>query len=61
MMGFLGASPDACVYDPHCEITEGIAEFKCPYSKREVSDGSLQRQQFLLPLQRWEFLLKGYT
>ena len=26
----------AHIYDPHCEITEGIAEFKCPYSKREV-------------------------
>ena len=36
-MGFLGASPDARVTDPHCELTEGIAEFKCPYSKREVS------------------------
>lgn len=36
-MGFLSASPDARVYNPHCEITEGIAEFKCPYSKREVS------------------------
>ena len=35
-MGFLGASPDARVSDPHCELTEGIAEFKCPYSKREV-------------------------
>ena len=35
-MGFLGASPDVRVSDPHCELTEGIAEFKCPYSKREV-------------------------
>ena len=36
-MGFLGASLDARVTNPHCELTEGIAEFKCPYSKREVS------------------------
>ena len=36
-MGFLGASPDAHVTDPHCELMEGIAEFECPYSKREVS------------------------
>ena len=33
-IGFLGASPDARVTDPHCELMEGIAEFKCPYSKK---------------------------
>ena len=26
-MGFLGASPDACVTDPYCELPEGIAKF----------------------------------
>ena len=32
-MGWLGASPDAKVYDPSCIDCNGIAEFKCPYSK----------------------------
>ena len=34
--GWLGASPDAKVFDPSCEKV-GIAEFKCPYAKRDVS------------------------
>ena len=34
--GWLGASPDARVVDPSCGLT-GIAEFKCPYSKRDKS------------------------
>ena len=32
---WLGASPDAWVYDPTCN-SHGIAEFKCPYSKADV-------------------------
>ena len=32
--GWLGASPDAKVFDPSFSITNGIAEFKCPYSKQ---------------------------
>ena len=34
--GWLGASPDAKVFDPSCEKV-GIAEFKCPCAKRDVS------------------------
>ena len=34
--GWLGASPDAQVIDPSCNLT-GIAEFKCPYAKRDQS------------------------
>ena len=36
-MGWFGASPDACVIDPHSEFPDGIAEFKCPYSKKELT------------------------
>ena len=35
--GWLGASPDAWIHDPSCESPNGIAEFKCPYSKADVS------------------------
>ena len=35
--GWLGASPDAKVFDPSCSTINGIAEFKCPYSKRDKS------------------------
>ena len=35
--GWLGASPDAWVTDPSCNPSQGIAEFKCPYSKRCVT------------------------
>ena len=35
--GWLGASPDARVYDPSSSKCNGIAEFKCPYSKRGKS------------------------
>ena len=34
--GWLGASPDAKVFDPSCKEV-GIAEFKCPYTKRDMS------------------------
>ena len=34
--GWLGASPDTRVVDPSCDLV-GIAEFKCPYSKRHQS------------------------
>ena len=36
-MGWLGASPDARVTDPHSDFPEGIAEFKCPFSKKELA------------------------
>ena len=36
-MGWLGASPDTCVTDPHSNLPDGIAEFKCPFSKKEVT------------------------
>lgn len=34
--GWLGASPDARVFDPSCKL-DGIAEFKCPYATRNES------------------------
>ena len=36
-MGWFGASPDARVTDPHSDFPDGIAEFKCPYAKREMT------------------------
>ena len=36
-MGWLGASPDAVVTDPSVDLQDGIAEFKCPYTKRDLS------------------------
>ena len=35
--GWLGASPDAKVLDPLHSLHNGIAECKCPYSKRDKS------------------------
>ena len=35
-MGWLGASPDAFVIDPSEIICNGIVEFKCPFSKKDV-------------------------
>ena len=46
--GWLGASPDAKVYDPSCNDSNGIVEFKCPYSKRDKSPQDLCQDQFLL-------------
>ena len=36
-MGWLAASPDAKVVDPSFQPPNGIAEFKCPFSKRDKS------------------------
>lgn len=35
-MGWLGASPDAFVTDPSVLMPHGIAEFKCPFSKKDI-------------------------
>ena len=35
--GWLGASPDAWVTDPSVHSKHGIAEFKCPYAKANVT------------------------
>ena len=37
IMGWLGASPDAFVNDPTSLLSCGIAEFKCPFSKKDVN------------------------
>ena len=37
MMGWLGASPDAHVIDQVEALYNGIAEFKCPYTKKDLS------------------------
>ena len=34
--GWLGASPDAFVFDPTNVLSNGIVEFKCPYSTRPM-------------------------
>lgn len=34
---FLGASPDAVVYDPTEVVPFGLEEIKCPYSCRQVT------------------------
>ena len=36
-MGWPGASPDALVSDPSSQLNSGIAEFKCPFSKKDKS------------------------
>ena len=35
-MGWLGASLDAHITDPQSDFPNDIAEFKCPFSKKEV-------------------------
>ena len=35
--GWLGASPDALVTDISCTQQKGIAEVKCPFSKRDIT------------------------
>ena len=37
IMGWLGASPGAFVDDPTSLLSCGIVEFKCPFSKKDVS------------------------
>ena len=51
--GWFGASPDAKVYDPSSHANcHGIAEFKCPYSKRDISpQEACQDPQFCCELQ----------
>ena len=34
---WLGASPDAWIIDPSVSNSKGIAEFKCPFSKAEMT------------------------
>ena len=36
-MGWLGASPDSFVADPSNILSDGIAEFKCPFTKKDLS------------------------
>ena len=36
-MGWFGATPDAFVTDPHSTFPNGIAEFKCPYTKKDLA------------------------
>ena len=36
-MGWLGASPDAFVLDPSGTLCNGIAEFKCPFTSKDIS------------------------
>jgi NAD-dependent dihydropyrimidine dehydrogenase PreA subunit len=36
-LGWLGASLDAVVTDPSTIFVDGIAEFKCPFTKKDIS------------------------
>ena len=40
--GRLGASPDAWIHDPSCECPDGTAEFKCSYSKADMSPNEVR-------------------
>ena len=42
-MGCLGASPDAFVTEPSVDLPDGIAEFKCPFTKKDLSKRGMQR------------------
>ena len=45
--GWLGASPDATVCDPAFQPPNGLAEFKCPFSKAEADiDTACKDEQF---------------
>ena len=46
---WLGASPDFLVFDPKEELSFGIGEVKCPFSKKDVSieEASKDKQFFL--------------
>ena len=58
-MGFLGASPNACVTDPYCELPEGIAEFKCTFSKKDVTPReACEDESFYCTYQEGSFILK---
>ena len=35
--GWIGASPDSFVTDPSVLLQNGIVEFKCPFSKKDLS------------------------
>lgn len=58
-MGFLGASPDARVTDPYCELSEEIAEFKCPFSKKDVTPLEACEDEIFLLIPGQQFLFKN--
>ena len=56
---WLGASPDAKVFDPSSNLQNGIAEFKCPYSKRDKSpQEACSDQGFFCEMVNGKFSLK---
>ena len=36
-IGWLGTSPGAGVIDQHSDFPDGTAEFKCPFSKKDMT------------------------
>lgn len=61
-MGFFGASPDARVTDPHYELPEGITEFKCPFSKKDVTPlKACEDEKFYCFYQEGSFHFKTVT
>lgn len=57
--GWLGASPDAWVFDPTTQNSRGIAEFKCPFSKAEMQpEEACSDQRFYCSLIDGKLFLK---
>ena len=58
-MGWIGASPDALVTDPSFVLPNGIAEFKCPFSKKDISPSkACSDPDFYCSFQNSSFQLK---
>lgn len=58
-MGWLGASPDALVTDPSSSLQSGIAEFKCPFSKKDQTlSEACSDPNFYFSFQNGSFQLK---
>ena len=45
---FLGASPDAVVYEPSLPYPHGLAEVKCPFSVRDLTPNEACSKPFFL-------------
>ena len=56
---WLGASPDSWVIDPSSESVRGLAEFKCPYTKADITPyEACQDQNFCCTIVNGQLQLK---